>query len=34
MILAGSVEVGMSDFYMTAQRGEVIQFSSVVGVSP
>ena len=34
MILAGQVEVGMADFYMTAQRGEAVHFSTVVGVAP
>ena len=34
MILDNLVDVGMSDFYATAQRGEVVDFSSIVGVAP
>ena len=34
MILTDQVDVGMSDFYVTAQRGLVVDMSSILGVAP
>ena len=33
MILAGQVDVGMATFYNTAERGEVVEFSSIIGLA-
>ena len=34
MILADQVDVGMSNFYQTAQRSLVVDMSSVIDVAP
>ena len=34
MILTDQVDVGMSDFYVTAQRGLVVDMSTILGVAP
>ena len=34
MILTDQVDVGMSDFYVTAQRSLVVDMSSILGVAP
>ena len=34
MILADQVDVGMAAFYATAERGEVIDLSSVIDMAP
>ena len=33
MILSDEVEVGMADFYVTAQRSEVIDISEIIDVA-